>query len=540
MVLDSMSGSVIFSAIDLTDGFYQILMRESDIPLTAVSTPFGMLWEWLVMPQGLKNAPATLNRMIPMLSCYVSKKGVRADPEKVSSICSWPSPTSATDLRQWLVLADYLHKYTKDYAGLIQPLSSLLTKDTMWSWRPEHQAGFDSMKKSLASTPILMLPDDSKPYHVVCDASDFAIGKFLPLAEFALNNAQHTSTGLTPFFANNARHPRVPALLAVGHPTVSGASTLGGDGDGANDGYVVTSGVHDPETLFVVTRSKAKHALATPGPAASPLLAWTARTLIDPGNTGTQVAANYAPKILARQVDNAAVSAFVQRRASIAHFVRDALQDAVDKQKENTDNRGRKNIAMFRIGEQVLLSTDGIRSSAVTNLGASKLAPRFIGPFRVVKVNGEAYTLDIPTSLRLHPTFYVGRLKKYDPAAIQSTLDPTAAAPEHRANAPPGVPPAPPTAAAASPSAVLPGLRDLHSRLLNFRLSFQSTIRRSLHIPLEHSGETWEPRSSLLRDVPDAVLEYENEIANENAAVAEPRSDRDRERPRADEDAPRE
>ena len=64
MVLNSMSGSVIFSAIDLTDGFYQILMRPSDIPLTAVSTPSGMLWEWLVMPQGLKNAPATFNRMV--------------------------------------------------------------------------------------------------------------------------------------------------------------------------------------------------------------------------------------------------------------------------------------------------------------------------------------------------------------------------------------------------------------------------------------------------------------------------------------------
>jgi hypothetical protein len=39
-------------------------MRESDVPLTAVSTPSGMLWEWLVMPQGLKNAPATFNRMV--------------------------------------------------------------------------------------------------------------------------------------------------------------------------------------------------------------------------------------------------------------------------------------------------------------------------------------------------------------------------------------------------------------------------------------------------------------------------------------------
>ncbi|KAE8997268.1 hypothetical protein PR002_g19080 [Phytophthora rubi] len=64
MVLDSMSGSVIYSAIDLTDGIYQILMRESDIPLRAVSTPSGMLWEWLVMPQGLKNAHATFNCMV--------------------------------------------------------------------------------------------------------------------------------------------------------------------------------------------------------------------------------------------------------------------------------------------------------------------------------------------------------------------------------------------------------------------------------------------------------------------------------------------
>ncbi|GMF63395.1 unnamed protein product [Phytophthora fragariaefolia] len=225
MGLDTMSGRVIFSAIDLTDGFYQILMRESDIPLTAVSTPSGMLWEWLVMPQGLKNAPATFNRMvshmlrplrafapsyfddiivhsraenglsavdvhlrhlrqvfekmrenklyanlkkcvfcapeIPVLSCNVSKDGVRADPEKISSICSWPTPKNQTELRQWLGLANYLHKYTKDYATLIQPMSSLLKKDVAWDWRPEHQDAFEAVKKSLASAPVLMLPDTS-------------------------------------------------------------------------------------------------------------------------------------------------------------------------------------------------------------------------------------------------------------------------------------------------------------------------------------------------------------------------------------------
>ncbi|KAG4222216.1 hypothetical protein PC116_g29309 [Phytophthora cactorum] len=61
VIIDSMAKSTIYSALDLCDGFYQILMRESDIPLPVVTTPSGMLWEWLVMPQGLKNAPATLN-----------------------------------------------------------------------------------------------------------------------------------------------------------------------------------------------------------------------------------------------------------------------------------------------------------------------------------------------------------------------------------------------------------------------------------------------------------------------------------------------
>ena len=67
MMLYSISGSVIFSAINLGDGFYKVLMRPSDIPLTAVSTPSGMLCEWLVMPRGLKNVPATFNRMKPQM-----------------------------------------------------------------------------------------------------------------------------------------------------------------------------------------------------------------------------------------------------------------------------------------------------------------------------------------------------------------------------------------------------------------------------------------------------------------------------------------
>ena len=57
-------GCNMYSALDLVGGYYQLLMRASGIPLTAASTPSGMLWEWLMMPKGLPNAPATFNRLI--------------------------------------------------------------------------------------------------------------------------------------------------------------------------------------------------------------------------------------------------------------------------------------------------------------------------------------------------------------------------------------------------------------------------------------------------------------------------------------------
>ncbi|GMF41596.1 unnamed protein product [Phytophthora fragariaefolia] len=109
---------------------------------------------------------------IPVVGCYVRKDGVGADPEKISSICSWSIPKTQTELRQWLGLANYLHKYTKAYAGLIQPMYSLLKKDVAWDWRSEHQDAFEAVKKRLSSAPVFMLPVSYRTFHVVCYASD--------------------------------------------------------------------------------------------------------------------------------------------------------------------------------------------------------------------------------------------------------------------------------------------------------------------------------------------------------------------------------
>ncbi|KAG3010780.1 hypothetical protein PC120_g14872 [Phytophthora cactorum] len=240
VIIDLMAKSTIYSALDLRDGFYQILMRESDITLTAVSTPSGMLWEWLATQQGLKNAPATFNRCvthllcsvrdfapsyfddlfvqrravngktdvemhkehlrkllglmrkhnlyanlkkcifgaseIPILGCLVGKNGVRPDPEKVRVISEWPTLSNVKELRQFLGLATYLCKYVENYAGKIRPLSQLLKKEAECKWTDECQQAFDAVKQGLTEAPILAVADQDRPFHVVCDASDFATG----------------------------------------------------------------------------------------------------------------------------------------------------------------------------------------------------------------------------------------------------------------------------------------------------------------------------------------------------------------------------
>ncbi|POM80717.1 Pol protein [Phytophthora palmivora] len=113
---------------------------------------------------------------IKVLGCFVSRVGVRADPGKVKAIAASPTPRSQKDLRKWLGLANYLHKYSAGYAELARPLSDLLKKDADWVLEQQHQDAFDSIKASLQQAPVLALPDENKSFSVVCDASDYAIG----------------------------------------------------------------------------------------------------------------------------------------------------------------------------------------------------------------------------------------------------------------------------------------------------------------------------------------------------------------------------
>ncbi|GMF53620.1 unnamed protein product [Phytophthora fragariaefolia] len=113
---------------------------------------------------------------IPVLGCLVGKNGVLPNPGKVSVINEWPTPLNVKELRQFLGLATYMCRYVSNYAGKIRPLSQLLKKDAAWDWTAECHQAFDAVKQGLTGAPILAVADQDRPFHVVCDASDFAIG----------------------------------------------------------------------------------------------------------------------------------------------------------------------------------------------------------------------------------------------------------------------------------------------------------------------------------------------------------------------------
>lgn len=109
------------------------------------------------------------------------------------------------------------------------------------------------------------------------------------------------------------------------------------------------------------------------------------------------------------QSRNPAALSRAKRMQTALKFAREHLLSAQERQAAAV-NRHRREDA-FRVGDQVLLSTEGLTLRNFTN----KLCSRFVGPFAVTAVvNANAYTIALPPQMQaLHPTFNIDKLKRY-------------------------------------------------------------------------------------------------------------------------------
>ncbi|GJT45139.1 putative reverse transcriptase domain-containing protein [Tanacetum coccineum] len=196
--------SSVYSKIDLRSGYHQLRVRDEDIPKTAFRTRYGH-YEFQVMPFGLTNAPAVfmdlINRVckpyldkfiivfiddiliysrnkeehvnhlriilellkkeklyakfskcdfwihiVQFLGHLIDSQGLHVDPAKIEAVKNWTSPTTPTEIRQFLGLASYYRRFIKDFSKIAKSLTELTQKNKKYIWGENQESAFQLLK----------------------------------------------------------------------------------------------------------------------------------------------------------------------------------------------------------------------------------------------------------------------------------------------------------------------------------------------------------------------------------------------------------
>jgi hypothetical protein len=234
ILFNQLAGAKVFSKIDLRSGYHQIKIKPSDIPKTAFSTRYG-LYEYLIMSFGLTNALAyfmylmnsvfmpeldkfivifiddiliysktpedharhlhiILQRLrehhlyakfskcefwldiVKFLGYTISSDSISIDSSKVQKVMDWKPPTSVHQIRSFLGLAGYYHRFIPDFSKIAKPMTELLKKEVKFSWNKKCEEAFHTLRAHLTTAPVLAQPDNSKPFDIYNDASGIGLG----------------------------------------------------------------------------------------------------------------------------------------------------------------------------------------------------------------------------------------------------------------------------------------------------------------------------------------------------------------------------
>lgn len=245
-IIAQVSQGSIFSKIDLRNAYNLVRIAPGHEFKTAFITKWGK-FEFLVMPFGLSGAPAIFQAMmnelfyecfdfclpylddliifsktieehenhlsqvcsilsannlfakpskclffqkkIAILGYVIDTSGTHMESDKIESIATWPVPRNVKELRSFLGFINFYRDFIPSYAKILQPLFSLLKSDATFTWTDVESSAFVSIKAAFAKSSMLVHPDNSKPFILETDASDFAIAAIL---------SQATASGLSP------------------------------------------------------------------------------------------------------------------------------------------------------------------------------------------------------------------------------------------------------------------------------------------------------------------------------------------------------
>ncbi|XP_050876679.1 uncharacterized mitochondrial protein AtMg00860-like [Lathyrus oleraceus] len=195
-LIDQLVGACMFGKIDLRSGYHQIRVKPDDIPKTAFRTRYGH-YEYTseeehadhlnIVLQVLRDKKlyAKLSRCefwlkeVSFLGHVISSGGIVVDPSKVDVVLQWETPKSATEIRSFLGLAGYYHRFIKGFSKIAMPLTQLTRKGQAYVWDVACEKSFVELKKKLTSAPVLIFPNPKESFVVYCDASKMGLGGVL-------------------------------------------------------------------------------------------------------------------------------------------------------------------------------------------------------------------------------------------------------------------------------------------------------------------------------------------------------------------------
>jgi len=116
---------------------------------------------------------------IEYLGLVISENEVSMDPVKVAGVREWPTPENKTDVQAFLGFVNFYRRFIQDFSAKAQPLFDLTRSEQVWTWSRRKQTAFEDLKMAVTTALVLMFPQDSEPFRVETDTSDFATGAVL-------------------------------------------------------------------------------------------------------------------------------------------------------------------------------------------------------------------------------------------------------------------------------------------------------------------------------------------------------------------------
>lgn len=240
--LDRLRRSKTFTKLDLKDAYHRIRIRGGDEWKTAFRTRYGH-FEYLVMPFGLSNAPATfqayinqaliglvdvtcvvylddilifsedldrhaeavaevLNRLrthrlyanlrkcvfatdsVEFLGFIVGPQGITMDPARVATVREWPLPQSVREVQVFLGFANFYRRFIEGYSRVAGPITNLLKtagleKGRPFQMTPEAGDAFEVLKTRFTTAPMLRHYEPELSTQIETDASGYAASGIL-------------------------------------------------------------------------------------------------------------------------------------------------------------------------------------------------------------------------------------------------------------------------------------------------------------------------------------------------------------------------